>query len=74
MYSQIYLQNPRSFPLREEFFIDCSVKLRYMHSREICTMHSIDCQKAKQNQSQGVFLSLSSNLSLQFPAFGKPKS
>ena len=37
-------------------------------------MHSIDCQKAKQNQSQGVFLSLSSNLSLQFPAFGKPKS
>lgn len=32
MYSQIYLQNPRSFPLREEFLIDCSVKLRYIVS------------------------------------------
>lgn len=37
-------------------------------------MHSIDYQEAKQSQSQGAFLSLSSNLSLQFLAFGKPKS
>lgn len=34
MYSQIYLQNPRSFPLREEFLIDCSVKLRYIVSTQ----------------------------------------
>lgn len=32
MYSQIYLQNPGSFPLREEFLIDYSVKLRYIVS------------------------------------------
>ena len=34
MYSQIYLQNPRSFPLGEEFLIDCSVKLRYIVSTQ----------------------------------------